>query len=172
MIPGAECHSNDPWEHEAADSRDPGDWIPVSLPGQQTDEDAIAIPENPDIRVPNGIKREDALRACCTLRRKDHKEEGEAECGAGAEKRPDHTEEAEQAEASPGDKPKGREGPEEPERRHVPGGTWLRQVRSYLKDSFRLTKGREEAEGGEGREEREEGREDKKGRGKDFQRGT
>ncbi|KAJ1140621.1 hypothetical protein NDU88_006970 [Pleurodeles waltl] len=122
-------------------------------------------------RVPDGIKKEDGLRARSALRREDAKEEAEAERGAGAEKRPDHTEEAEQPEANPGDKPKGREGPEEPERRHVPGGTWLSQERSYLKESFRLTKGREEAEGDGEREEREEGMEDKKGRGKDFRRG-
>ncbi|KAJ1097096.1 hypothetical protein NDU88_002223 [Pleurodeles waltl] len=126
MIPGAECRSNDPWKNGTEDTGNPCDWIPVSLPGQQMEEDAIAIPGNPDIRVPDRIERKAGLRTCGALGREDAKEEG-AEHGGGAEKRADSAQEEEQKEASPGDNPKGREGPEEPEHRHVPGGTWLSQ---------------------------------------------
>ncbi|KAJ1097095.1 hypothetical protein NDU88_002222 [Pleurodeles waltl] len=127
MIPEAECHSNDPWKNGTEDTGNPDDQIPVSLPGQQTEEDAIAIPGNPDIWVPDRIERKDRLRTCGALGREDAKEEG-AEHGGGAEKRADRAQEEEQKEASLGDNPKGREGPEEPERSHIPGGTWLSQM--------------------------------------------
>ncbi|KAJ1176978.1 hypothetical protein NDU88_002245 [Pleurodeles waltl] len=119
---------------------------------------------------PYGIETKNRLRMHGALGKEDAKEEG-AEHGGGAEKRADHAQEEEQKEASPGDNPKGLEDPEEPERRHVPGGTWLSQVRSYLKDSFRLMKGREEAVGGEEGGGEGRGKGDKKGRGKDFKRG-
>ncbi|KAJ1177137.1 hypothetical protein NDU88_002399 [Pleurodeles waltl] len=127
MIPGAEGRSNNPGENDTEDIGNPDDRIPVFLPGQQTEEDAITIPGNPDIRVPDGIKREDGLRARGALGREDAKEEG-AERGRGTEKRSDRAQEEEQKEASSEDNPKGREGPEEPELCHVPGGTWLSQT--------------------------------------------
>ncbi|KAJ1191033.1 hypothetical protein NDU88_000350 [Pleurodeles waltl] len=63
MIPGAECRSNVPWENGTEDIGNPDDQIPVSLPAQQTEEDLITIPGNPYIWVPEGIEREDGLRA-------------------------------------------------------------------------------------------------------------
>ncbi|KAJ1154811.1 hypothetical protein NDU88_007554 [Pleurodeles waltl] len=54
------------------------------------------------------------------------------ERGAEAAQRKDHKQEEEQSEASSEDNPKGREGPEEPERRHVPGGMWLSQPSGTL----------------------------------------
>ncbi|KAJ1213293.1 hypothetical protein NDU88_000931 [Pleurodeles waltl] len=106
IIPGAECRSTDPWGNDTKDIGNLDIRIPVHVPGKQTEEDAIAIPGNPDIRVPD---------------------EGEAERGGRAEKAPDQAQEEEQKDASPGDNPKGRKGPEERERRHVPGGTWPSQ---------------------------------------------
>ncbi|KAJ1201996.1 hypothetical protein NDU88_005800 [Pleurodeles waltl] len=123
--------SNDPWRNGTKEIGNPDDRIPVSVPGQQTEEaaiavpwqqteeDAIAMPGNPDIRVPEEVEKEDA-------------KEEEAEHGGRAEKRPDQPQEEEPKNASPGETPKGREGPEEPERRHVPGGTWLSQSSGTL----------------------------------------
>ncbi|KAJ1114744.1 hypothetical protein NDU88_002975 [Pleurodeles waltl] len=91
------------------------------------EEDAIAIPGNPDIRVREEVEREDGLRARGALPKEDAKE-GEAELGGRIEKAPNRAQEEEQKDTSLGDNPKGREGPEERERRHVPGGTWLSQV--------------------------------------------
>ncbi|KAJ1148578.1 hypothetical protein NDU88_001406 [Pleurodeles waltl] len=122
MIPGAEGRSNDPRENGTEDIENPDNRIPVSLPGQPTEEDAITIPGNPDIRVSDGIERKDGLRPRGALGREDAKEEG-AERRGDTEERFDRKQEEEQKEASSEDNPKGREGPEEPERRHVPGGT-------------------------------------------------
>ncbi|KAJ1192963.1 hypothetical protein NDU88_002269 [Pleurodeles waltl] len=58
---------------------------------------------------------------------KEDTEEGDAEDGGRTGKAPEQTQEEEQKDASPGDNPKGQEGPKERERRHVPGGTWLSQ---------------------------------------------
>ncbi|KAJ1152587.1 hypothetical protein NDU88_005362 [Pleurodeles waltl] len=43
----------------------------------------------------------------------------------------------------------GNEGPRRQELRHVPGGAWLQQVRSFLRDRIRYIVGREEGGGGE-----------------------
>ncbi|KAJ1142036.1 hypothetical protein NDU88_008364 [Pleurodeles waltl] len=126
MIPGAEGRSNDPGKNGTENIGNADERIPISLPGQPTEEDAITIPGNPDIRVSDGIERKDRLRARIASGKEDAKEEG-AERGGGTEERPDHKQEEEQKEASSEDNPKGREGPEEPERRHIPGGTWLSQ---------------------------------------------
>ncbi|KAJ1190324.1 hypothetical protein NDU88_007062 [Pleurodeles waltl] len=99
MIPGAEGRSNDPRENGTEDIGNPDDRIPVSLPGQPTEEDAITIPGNPDIRVSDGIERKDRLRARSALGREDAKEEG-AERGGGTEERSDRKQEEEQKEAS------------------------------------------------------------------------
>ncbi|KAJ1123657.1 hypothetical protein NDU88_002125 [Pleurodeles waltl] len=63
------------------------------------------------------------------------------------------------------DRIKTREEPEERELRHVPGGTWLNQVRSYIKDSFWL-KGRGDEGRGEGRKATGRGEEEKGARRK------
>ncbi|KAJ1196914.1 hypothetical protein NDU88_000777 [Pleurodeles waltl] len=128
MLPGADGRSNDPGENGTRNIGNPDDWIPVLLPGQPTEEDAITIPGNLDIRIPDGIERKDGLRTRGAAEKEDAKEKG-AERGDGPEERPDHKSEEEQKEASSEDTPKGREGPEEPERRHAPGGTWLSQLR-------------------------------------------
>ncbi|KAJ1114743.1 hypothetical protein NDU88_002974 [Pleurodeles waltl] len=111
----------DPWGNGTEDIGNPDTRIPVHVPGKQTEEDAIAIPGNPDIRVPEEVEREDGLRARSALLKEDAKE-GEAERRGRAEKAPDQAQEEEQKDTSPGDNPKGREGPEEHERHHVPGG--------------------------------------------------
>ncbi|KAJ1201803.1 hypothetical protein NDU88_005609 [Pleurodeles waltl] len=113
MIPGAEGRSNDPRENGTENIGNPDDRIPVSLPGQPTEEDSITNPGNPDIRVSDGMERKDGLRARGVSEKEDAKEEG-VERGGGPEERPDHKQEEDQKEASSEDNPKGREGPEEP----------------------------------------------------------
>ncbi|KAJ1163803.1 hypothetical protein NDU88_004255 [Pleurodeles waltl] len=171
MIQGAEGRSNDPGEHCIGHIRNPDDRIPVSLPGQQTKEDAFAIPGNSDIRVSEEMEIKDGLRARGASEKEDAKEKRTGR-GGDLEKRPDHEPEEERTETHSEDNPKGRDGPEEPERRHVPGGTWLSQVRSYLKDNFRLMRGREETVGGVEGEGEGGGKGDKKTGGKDLKSGT
>ncbi|KAJ1149419.1 hypothetical protein NDU88_002229 [Pleurodeles waltl] len=124
----------------------PSGRIPKSLPGHQDNVDAIGVTGNPDIRVPKGMKREDGLRAARALEKED--------AGGDAEKDRGRNQEGEQR--TPTEKPKtfsvkdtttNEEAIEGRELRHVPGGTWLNQLRSYIKDSLRLKQGREKAAG-------------------------
>ncbi|KAJ1120106.1 hypothetical protein NDU88_008281 [Pleurodeles waltl] len=129
--PGEEYRSTDPCGNSTKDIGNPDDRIPEPVPGNQEKEDAIAITGNPDIRVPDEVEREDGLRASGAFTKEDAEkedaEEGDAEDGGRTEKAPEQAQEKEQKDASPGDNPKGQEGPEEHERRHVPGATWLSQ---------------------------------------------
>ncbi|KAJ1197177.1 hypothetical protein NDU88_001039 [Pleurodeles waltl] len=74
----------------------PSGRIPESLPGHQDNVDAIGVTGNPDIRVPEGMKSEDGLRAACVL-------EGE-DAGGDAKKDGRRNREAEQR--PPTEKPK------------------------------------------------------------------
>ncbi|KAJ1164175.1 hypothetical protein NDU88_004620 [Pleurodeles waltl] len=81
------------------------------------------------------MKRDDGLRARGALGAEDAKEDkvekrGRKPVPSGRPK------EEEEKNSSTGDAATGKEGPEERELRHVPGGTWLDQVWSYLKDSL------------------------------------
>ncbi|KAJ1106822.1 hypothetical protein NDU88_004220 [Pleurodeles waltl] len=120
--PGAECRSTDPCGNGTKDIENLDDRIPEPVPGNQEEEDAIAITGNPDFWVPDEVEREDGLRARHALTKEDV-EEGGAEDGGRTEKAPEQAQEEEQKDASPGDIPKGQEGPKERERCHVPGGT-------------------------------------------------
>ncbi|KAJ1117754.1 hypothetical protein NDU88_005951 [Pleurodeles waltl] len=117
--------------------------------GRPSNHGAASLKGNPDIRVPEGIEKKNGL----------HKEEGEknenADEDAGPERRrPGDTEKrpdagktlkmTTQCQITTKREPEGRRF------HHVPGGTWLNQVRSYIKDNLWL-KGRETPEeGGEG----------------------
>ncbi|KAJ1152895.1 hypothetical protein NDU88_005669 [Pleurodeles waltl] len=166
--PGTESWFSEPCESDNKDIGNPDERIPDPLPEHHGDEDAIAITGNPDIRVPEVIERDNGLHACCALRTEDAEEDAaEKRRRQSPSRRP---QEEDQKNSSIEDTAMGKEGPEEREHRHVPGGTWLNQVRSYLKDSLRLKIEREGAAGGESRggEGREEG--DKKGGGKRLRR--
>ncbi|KAJ1081341.1 hypothetical protein NDU88_001523 [Pleurodeles waltl] len=94
------------------------------------DEDAIAITGNPDIQVPVVIERDNGLHTLRALRTEDAEEE-DAEKGGRRQNPSRRPQEEEQKNPSPGDTTTGKEGPEERKLRHVPGGTWLNQSRSW-----------------------------------------
>ncbi|KAJ1127252.1 hypothetical protein NDU88_005655 [Pleurodeles waltl] len=134
--PGAECRSTDHCGHNTKDIGNLDDRIPEPIPENHGDGDTIAIAGNSDIRVPDGIEREDGLHVRRALTTEDSEkedaEEGDAEEGGRTGKAPERTQENEQKDTSPGDNPKGQEGPEERERHHVPGGMWLSQENLHL----------------------------------------
>ncbi|KAJ1154990.1 hypothetical protein NDU88_007728 [Pleurodeles waltl] len=80
----------------------------------------IAMIGYPDIRVPDVIESEDSLRARRAFTNTDAKEE-DVESGRRKEMSTKQTKKEEPTNASPGDTITGQEGPEELERRHVPG---------------------------------------------------
>ncbi|KAJ1218616.1 hypothetical protein NDU88_006194 [Pleurodeles waltl] len=135
ITPGAECRFPDPCGHDNKDIGNPDERIPETIPENHGDGDAIAITGNPDIRVPDIIEGDDGLRARSALTTEDAEkedaEEGDAEKGGRTRKPPGRTQEEEQKDTSPGDTSTGQEGPEECERRHVPGGTWLSQAGQF-----------------------------------------
>ncbi|KAJ1202384.1 hypothetical protein NDU88_006184 [Pleurodeles waltl] len=97
--------------------------------------DAACLPGNPDIRVPEALKVDDGLRVWRASEGRDAGEdaEGDAEKEKGGHgdagrhptmeelRTPSVQDLAETEEVSEGRK-----------LRHIPGGTWLNQVRSYL----------------------------------------
>ncbi|KAJ1151852.1 hypothetical protein NDU88_004631 [Pleurodeles waltl] len=109
-------------------------------PGGPTEKDA-AEAGNPDIWVPKCLKRNNGQRTHVLEREEDagrkdtEVAEGEPATGGAVTSRDDPTE--------------GQEGPRKQEIHHVPGGAWLQQVRSCLKDKLRAIVGREEGVGGE-----------------------
>ncbi|KAJ1207464.1 hypothetical protein NDU88_002855 [Pleurodeles waltl] len=168
--PGAEYRFLGPGRHDNEDIGNPDGRIPDQIPAVLEEGKTIAMTGNPDIRVPDAIEREDGLRARCTFTNTDA-EEGEAENGRRRETSTTQTKKGEPTETDPGDTITGEEGPEELKRRHIPGGTWLSQVRSCLKDSIRFMVGKEGAAGGERRGGGAD-RGDKKGEREGFEKGT
>ncbi|KAJ1217783.1 hypothetical protein NDU88_005373 [Pleurodeles waltl] len=148
--PGAEYRFPDPGRHDNKDIGNPDGRIPDHIPAVLEEGKTIAMTGNPDIRVPDAREREEGLHVWHAFTKTDA-EEGDAENGRRRETSTTQTKKEEPTETHPGDTIMGQEGPEELERRHVPGGTWLSQVRSCLKDSIRFMVGREGAAGGEGR---------------------
>ncbi|KAJ1122517.1 hypothetical protein NDU88_001003 [Pleurodeles waltl] len=133
---GAERRSADPCEHEIKDIGNPDGRIPEHIPTNSREEETIAEAGNPGIRVPDRVKRdaEEERREGCKRREVIHgRTPGEEQTNAGQ----DNT-------------TTGQEGPKELERRHVPGGTWLSQARSCLKDRLRYIVGREGSRAWEG----------------------
>ncbi|KAJ1178422.1 hypothetical protein NDU88_003668 [Pleurodeles waltl] len=137
----------------------PDIWVPENIDkedGQRArcaqEVDALAD-GNPDIRVPEKLNRKKGLRAGCAKREEDA--EGR---GMGHERKEDSGGEEGTADPHLGerrpfegrdDPSEGQYGPKKPEFRHVPGGTWLKQVRSCLRDRLRYMVGREEGGGDE-----------------------
>ncbi|KAJ1171378.1 hypothetical protein NDU88_003241 [Pleurodeles waltl] len=124
--PGTESRFSEPCESDNKDIGNPDERIPDPLPENHGDEDAIAITGNPDIRVPGVIERDNGLHVRRTLRTEDAEEEY-AEKGGRRQNPSRRLQEEEQKHPSPGDTTTGKEGPEECELRHVPGGMWLNQ---------------------------------------------
>ncbi|KAJ1204527.1 hypothetical protein NDU88_008304 [Pleurodeles waltl] len=123
------------------------------LPGSLGNDDPGTALENLDIRVPSGTKREDGLQGGDE---EDAEKPGREENGKDTEdkeKKADDgtrngnsvvpTETADQER-------KGRNGDTLTDR-HAPGGTWLKKVRSFLKDSI-LTNRESYSRRGEGRD--------------------
>ncbi|KAJ1091186.1 hypothetical protein NDU88_004313 [Pleurodeles waltl] len=130
---------------------------PEKCPGGPTGKDAEEA-GNPDIRVPESLKRKDGQRARHAqtredVEKKDAERPEESENEEDANETKTDTEEREPVNRGPltsRDNPtEGQEGPRRQELRHVPGGAWLQQVRSCLRDRIRSVVGREEGGGGE-----------------------
>ncbi|KAJ1127315.1 hypothetical protein NDU88_005718 [Pleurodeles waltl] len=106
--------------------RNPSGRIPAPLQGHQDNADAIGVTGNPDIRVPQGVKRDEGLRVARILEKED----------AGRDARRDKEENQEGEERTPTETTKtfsvkdtktNGEPAEGRKLRHVPGGTWLNQ---------------------------------------------
>ncbi|KAJ1171323.1 hypothetical protein NDU88_003186 [Pleurodeles waltl] len=128
---------------------------------------------NPDIRVSQSVQKEDGQRA-----QREEKEDGqrvqreEKEDGAVIEEGDANKQESanrkvpedgrldEQSASTPrGGPTEGQRSPEQRRLRHVPGGTWLKQVRSCIKNRLSALVGREkggEDEGSRGQRGSEE----------------
>ncbi|KAJ1136776.1 hypothetical protein NDU88_003190 [Pleurodeles waltl] len=121
---GAECRSADAFEHESKDIGNPDGRIPEHLPKRSREEEIITEAGNPDIWVPDRLKREDGLRAHRAL---------ETENAEEGEERGDETREVDgrrtpmEVQTSTGleDTATGQDSPKERQSRHVLGGTWL-----------------------------------------------
>ncbi|KAJ1199174.1 hypothetical protein NDU88_003012 [Pleurodeles waltl] len=114
------------------------------------EEDAIAA-GNPDIRVPKNLKRKNGLRAA----RAEKEEDAEGKTAESAD-REDSGEDKKTTDPYLGEEEplnardnttEGQDGPKKLELRHVPGGTWLKQVRSCLRAKLRFMVGWEEDRG-------------------------
>ncbi|KAJ1169673.1 hypothetical protein NDU88_001564 [Pleurodeles waltl] len=149
-----ECRPDETCGHDYGNIGNPEERIPDPLPAIQGEEDASAITGNRDIRVPEGLERDNGLKVQRALfietAEGDDLEKGDAERRGRTPNQSRRTQEKAQRSPSPGDTTMGKEGPEGRELRHVPGGTWLNQVQSCLQDSLRLIIG---TEGSYGREE-------------------
>ncbi|KAJ1104321.1 hypothetical protein NDU88_001733 [Pleurodeles waltl] len=108
------------------DVAQPDGRIPDSVPEHHGDEDAIAVTGNPDIRVPDVMKKDNGLRAAHALGAEDAKKDAVEKRGRKSV-RSGRPEEEEEKNSSTGDAATGKEGPEERKLRHVSGGTWLNQ---------------------------------------------
>ncbi|KAJ1092918.1 hypothetical protein NDU88_006028 [Pleurodeles waltl] len=108
-------------------------FLDDALPGRPSNHDAASLKGNPDIRVPEGIEKKNGL----------HEEEGEekenADEDAGPERR--RADSGETMKTTTQGQITTKREPEGRRFRHVPGGTWLNQVRSYIMDNLWL-KGR------------------------------
>ncbi|KAJ1206583.1 hypothetical protein NDU88_001986 [Pleurodeles waltl] len=125
--PGAECRSTDPCGHNNNDIGNPDGRIPEHIPEGRRDGETISETGNPDIRVPDSVKRDDGLRARSALTARNA-EEGDTGGGRREETVHEQMLKEEQKKTGQEDIVTGQDGPEELERRHVSGGTWLSQV--------------------------------------------
>ncbi|KAJ1114828.1 hypothetical protein NDU88_003059 [Pleurodeles waltl] len=109
-------------------------YVNDATPGSHGDEDAGNLPGNPDIQVPKLIEKDDRLHAWRArggeknADREEREEEGRTEDSRGNRTSDDSLEVSTQARPE--------RGAEGREFRHVPGGTWLTKVRSFLKDKL------------------------------------
>ncbi|KAJ1155640.1 hypothetical protein NDU88_008369 [Pleurodeles waltl] len=154
----SEKYPGGPTENKATEVGNPDIWNPEKLPteGQRVqcaEEGEAAGAGNPDIQVPESLKREEGLRA-------RHAEETEDAEWRDAERTDEGTIGEDERElvsdigkggplTSRGNTTEGQEGPKKPELCHIPGGAWLQQVRSCLRDKLRSIVGREEGGGDE-----------------------
>ncbi|KAJ1176372.1 hypothetical protein NDU88_001654 [Pleurodeles waltl] len=112
-----------------------------ALPGRHGNVDTTSLTANPDIRVPDAVTIEDGLCARRVVEEEEDAETAEKSQRGGFGKTEETSNKREAPHPSTKDRIETKEEIEERELRHVPGGTWLNQVRTFLKDSFCL-KGR------------------------------
>ncbi|KAJ1092184.1 hypothetical protein NDU88_005296 [Pleurodeles waltl] len=137
------------------------------LPRFLDDADAGTHPENPDIRVPSGTRREEGQQG-------RNEEEEDAEDPGSKESAGNHEEQGKKVDDDRrhGNSEVPREAAEQGREgkngdtltdRHAPGGTWLTKLRSFLKDSLSINREsygrREEGRDGAGGGRRAAGRE-------------
>ncbi|KAJ1089478.1 hypothetical protein NDU88_002629 [Pleurodeles waltl] len=141
--PGTESRFPHPFK-ERKGIGSPGGRTPKPLRGCLDDADTQT--GNPDVRVPGIIKTEEGLSG----KRVPNKEDA----GGGGEKVKDENGVDDERRRTPNPKPCSvkdttpkKETTESREFRHIPGGKWLPQVRSFLKDNLKLNAGREGAAG-------------------------
>ncbi|KAJ1085076.1 hypothetical protein NDU88_005209 [Pleurodeles waltl] len=135
------------------DIRIPGNLPMKDDPEEQRGEEAEAAGVgNPDIWVPESYKSEKGLRTRCAAEGKDTETKDTENTDRG-----DSRENARRLESYHEERgtptlrdnsTEEQRGPNKPELRNVPGGTYLKQVRSCLREKLRSMVGREE--GGEG----------------------
>ncbi|KAJ1206718.1 hypothetical protein NDU88_002119 [Pleurodeles waltl] len=140
--PGSEWHPTGPEEDRALENGNPDIRILIDLPVEEREiqhleeKKKVVGAGNPDIRVPESVKREEGMCAAHTGEEKDA-EEKDAEEGrteiAGREDREGYKKNSDPhlGGTEPGNTretpTEGQDSPEKLELRHVPGGMWLKQ---------------------------------------------
>ncbi|KAJ1175743.1 hypothetical protein NDU88_001030 [Pleurodeles waltl] len=128
-----------------------------ALPGRHGNINNTSLTGNPDSRVPEVLEIDDGLRAQHVVE-EEYAERAEETPRGGFVTIEETSNQREALHPNTQDRIEAREETEKRELRHVPGGTWLNQVRTCLKDSI-WPKGRGTSRGeregrlqGEGRE--------------------
>ncbi|KAJ1109550.1 hypothetical protein NDU88_006910 [Pleurodeles waltl] len=155
----SEKYLGGPAGNEAAEVGNPDIRIPENLPieagqrAQRAEEGEAAGAGNPEIRVPESLKREEGLRAQSAEETKDAERRDTERANEGNIGEDERELDSDIGEGGPltsrGNTMEGQEGPKKPELHHVPGGAWLQQVRSCLRNKLRFIVGREEGGGDE-----------------------
>ncbi|KAJ1208736.1 hypothetical protein NDU88_004119 [Pleurodeles waltl] len=115
--PGAERRSTDRCRHENNDIGNPDGRIPEHIPARCRDGETITEARNPDIRVPDSVKRDNGLRAQRAVKTRDA-EEGDTGGGERKETVHEQTPTEEQTNTGQEDTATGQDGPKGLERRH------------------------------------------------------
>ncbi|KAJ1120761.1 hypothetical protein NDU88_008910 [Pleurodeles waltl] len=123
---GAERRSADSCGYEIKVIGNPDGRIPEHVPVRGGEEETIAGAGNLDIRVPDSLNREEGLLTGHALKTGDA--EGGEQLNEGKRVTHGQTLVEDQPNTGRDDPTTRQDGPRKLENRHVPGGTWLRQV--------------------------------------------
>ncbi|KAJ1097617.1 hypothetical protein NDU88_002734 [Pleurodeles waltl] len=141
--PGSAWHPTATNEDKTLKNGNPDIRIPIDLPveeqkPQHREEKEVAVnARNPDIRVPKSVKREEGLCVARIEEEKDAEEEDAEEGRTEIVDREDNEEDKNNSDLHLGSTEPGHtretpteglDSPKRPELRHVPGGTWLKQI--------------------------------------------